>query len=358
DLVDRLVRRGYDLSEFALGLQEHLRNLLVARTMPDTRLIEAAPAVQARYGDVAAAMTEVDLLRQLTLVAEAETAMKASSQPRMRLELALARLAAMASAHDLNVALRAVERLEALAREGKLERSEVRGAKPETAAPAAQPPRGPVATTPPAYPGPAFPSPPVSRVAEPSPKQDLATVASETRPTPASPPPAAAPTRSPDPSVSDPAGLFSAPALRPRRPAPDAGPAAVAVLRTPDVEVVPQAGLGAVAAAWQALPGALSGPRLAAVVREAVPLAVEGATLVLGVPSDLHGQMLGEAADTLLEALRPRVGDGLRYVRCVVREPEATPMDAADPQTLAQELRRTSEVARTIFDTFGGEVVY
>ncbi|HYE58192.1 MAG TPA: DNA polymerase III subunit gamma/tau, partial [Rhodothermales bacterium] len=355
DLVDRLVRRGYDLAEFALGLQEHLRNLLVARTMPDTRLIEAAPAVQARYGDVAAAMTEADLLRQLTLVAEAETAMKASSQPRLRLELALARLAAMASAHDLNVALRAVERLEALAREGKLE---AQGPRPESTAPSAQPPRGPVATTPPVHPGPAYPTQPVSRVSESAPKQDLAPLTSETRPAPASPAPAAAPTRSSDPSASDPAGLFSAPALRPRRPAPDAGPAAVAVLRTPDVEVVPQAGLGAVAAAWQALPGSLSGPRLAAVVREAVPQAVEGATLVLRVPSDLHGQMLGEVADTLLDALRPRVGDGLRFVRCVVRAPETTPMDPEDPQTLAQELRRTSEVARNIFDTFGGEVVY
>jgi hypothetical protein len=126
----------------------------------------------------------------------------------------------------------------------------------------------------------------------------------------------------------------------------------------PEVEVVPQAGLGAVAAAWQSLPTDLSGPRLVAVVREAVPHAVEGATLIVRVPSDMHAQMLGEAAERLLDALRLRVGDGLRFLRCHVQAPEATPLDPADPQTLSQELRRTSEVARTIFDTFGGEVVF
>ena len=117
-LVDRLVRRGYDLAEFVGGMQEHLRNLLVARTMPDTRLIEASAEMQARYGDEAVRWMEADLLRQLALLADAEPAMRGSSQPRLRLELALLKLTALASAHDLNAALRAVERLDAHARAG------------------------------------------------------------------------------------------------------------------------------------------------------------------------------------------------------------------------------------------------
>ena len=353
DLVDRLVRRGYDLSEFALGLQEHLRNLLVAKMMPDTRLIEAAPAVQARYGDVVALMTEADLLRQLTLIAEAEAAMKASSQPRLRLELALVRLAALASAHDLNAALRAVDRLEALAREGRLPKAVDQPVAPEPARPL--PPQVRAAATPPAV-----------SVADPSPAPPISAAPSPVYHTPEPPRIAEPSTPPPAPLGPDPgaptseldAGLFGAPALRPRRAPEDVQHEVPTATLAPGIHVVPQAGLGAVAAAWQGLPDSLTGPRLIAMVREAMPHTVEAGTLVLRVPSELHAQMLGEAGEVLLGELRLRVGEAVRYLRCVVWHPEAPRLDPSDPQTLAQELRRTSEVARTIFDQFGGELVY
>ncbi|MDX1546389.1 MAG: DNA polymerase III subunit gamma/tau, partial [Rhodothermales bacterium] len=62
-LADRIVRAGYDLQEFLHGLAEHLRNLLVARTMPEGDLIEATEAVRARYAERSGAFAEADLLR-------------------------------------------------------------------------------------------------------------------------------------------------------------------------------------------------------------------------------------------------------------------------------------------------------
>lgn len=119
-LVDRIVRSGYDLQEFLTGLAEHLRNLLVARAMTDTSLIEAAEPTRERYAAAATAFSEVDLLRLLTLVSDAEESIKNSPQPRLRLETALLKMATITLAADLRQAIDKIDRLEKLAREGKI----------------------------------------------------------------------------------------------------------------------------------------------------------------------------------------------------------------------------------------------
>ncbi len=233
-LVDRLVRRGYDLAEFVGGMQEHLRNLLVARTMPDTRLIEASAEMQARYGDEAARWAEADLLRQLALLADAEPAMRGSSQPRLRLELALLKLTALASAHDLNAALRAVERLDAHARAG--------GALPVPVAAAPARPSAHVVEAPAPYA--AAPAPSASAPALPPPGDAPAFVRTPrplaAQPTPTAPPPAApssvvgrpsSPTAPPDDPFGD---EPPAAPLAPRAPAPPAA-------RTPESAAAPAA---------------------------------------------------------------------------------------------------------------------
>ncbi|HMB93829.1 MAG TPA: DNA polymerase III subunit gamma/tau, partial [Rhodothermales bacterium] len=119
-LVGEIMQSGYDLQEFLVGLAEHLRNLLVARTMEDTALIEAAEATRQRYGTTATHFSESDLLRLLMIVDEAQESIKSSTQPRMKLEMALLKMASLAHAADLRTALQQLDRLEKMAREGKL----------------------------------------------------------------------------------------------------------------------------------------------------------------------------------------------------------------------------------------------
>ena len=120
ELVDRIVREGYDLQEFLAGLAEHLRNLLVARTMEDDTLIEAAEATRTRYATISQQFAESDLLRLLTIAGDAEEDVKTTSQPRLKLEMALLRMAALPHSADLREALDAIDRLEQMAQDGRL----------------------------------------------------------------------------------------------------------------------------------------------------------------------------------------------------------------------------------------------
>lgn len=110
-VVEQIVRAGYDLQEFAVGLAEHLRNLLVARTMPNLSLIEAGETIRRRYAEAAQAFEEADLLRLLGLVTDLETRLKSSVHPRLQLELTLLRMASLPHVVDLRRALDLLERL-------------------------------------------------------------------------------------------------------------------------------------------------------------------------------------------------------------------------------------------------------
>jgi DNA polymerase-3 subunit gamma/tau len=119
-LVENVVASGYDLQEFLSGLSEHLRNLMVVGTMEDTALIEATDAMRRRYAQSARHFSEDDLLRLLMVAGEAEDAVKQSTQPRLRLEMALLKMAALPRAADLQETLTTLRRLEKMAHDGAL----------------------------------------------------------------------------------------------------------------------------------------------------------------------------------------------------------------------------------------------
>ena len=110
-MVDEILSQGYDLQEFLVGLSNHLRNLLVAVTMPDTSLIEAAESVKSRYADGGKQFTEPDLLRYLMILSEGEQQLRVSVQPRLQMELTLLKMASMAHAVDLREALKKLDDL-------------------------------------------------------------------------------------------------------------------------------------------------------------------------------------------------------------------------------------------------------
>lgn len=119
-IVERIVRRGYDLSEFLSGLTEHLRNALVLSSTGRDDLIDATEAMRARYRSLAERYEEAHILRLLALVDETSDQLRDAPQPRFKVELALTKMAHLAPAIDLREALEAIERLEEKAGDGKL----------------------------------------------------------------------------------------------------------------------------------------------------------------------------------------------------------------------------------------------
>ncbi|MDX1529941.1 MAG: DNA polymerase III subunit gamma/tau [Rhodothermales bacterium] len=119
-LVDGVVRRGYDLQEFLAGLAEHLRNLYAVAATGKADLVEADEAARTRYAAQQGRFGRPDLLRALMVVDEAEREIKASPQPRLKLELALLKLAHLEPVADLQALIGKLERLEAMAARGDL----------------------------------------------------------------------------------------------------------------------------------------------------------------------------------------------------------------------------------------------
>jgi DNA polymerase-3 subunit gamma/tau len=119
-LVRHVVRSGYDLQEFLVGLAEHLRNLLVARSLGGEALEEVAASTQATYAEEAGRFGEADLLRLLSIVGDAEEDVKNSPQPRLKLETTLLQMAQMRRVADLREVLQKIDRLEQMAEEGDL----------------------------------------------------------------------------------------------------------------------------------------------------------------------------------------------------------------------------------------------
>jgi DNA polymerase III subunit gamma/tau len=100
-LVDELMSGGYDLREFLSGLLEHLRNLLIARVVGNTSLIEASDLYRKRYSETAATFSVSDLLRAQRLVHATDQAMRFTAQSRFRLEADMVQLVTMPRAVDL-----------------------------------------------------------------------------------------------------------------------------------------------------------------------------------------------------------------------------------------------------------------
>ena len=110
-LVDDLMSGGYDLREFLSGLMEHFRNLLVARVVGATELIEASDVTRARYGETAAKFSVSDLLRAQRLIHGTDQALRYTAQPRFRLEADLVQLVTMPRAVDLAGLIEGIEEL-------------------------------------------------------------------------------------------------------------------------------------------------------------------------------------------------------------------------------------------------------
>ena len=393
-LIENAIRAGHDLQEFLAGLTEHLRNLLVARTMENTELIEAAEATQKRYAEAVAPFSEMDLLRLLTLAANAESTLRNSIQPRLKVETILLNMATIALGADLREALAKIDRLEAVEPDRRSPGST------DSKAPAGQRPPENTGSTTRKIPTPSPPkkqNAPAPRDATPhtppgDPEEKAAPKApplqedehpSEGVP-PATPPPAAAPVESPgsvrqpdaSPSIAD--TLFGEPLLPRDKARPEetlsnasrqnlAAEADTAVLEPVEtgMTVIPDENAEPIATIWNDLLEQVKKDKIQiwSMLHRTQPEGYNDGIIHIAVPDDFHRRVLTERAGYITGQLKSLVNVPIRTIQCAVREDMNTPGTDGAPETAAdfdpyeymERKRKENSVVREIFEQFGGE---
>ncbi len=333
-LVERIVRSGFDLQDFLVGLAEHLRNLLVARAMKDGTLIEAANATQQRYVKEAGSFTETVLIRLLMVVDETEQSIAVSSHPRLTLEMALIKMAGLSDAVNIQEALRQLERVEELAQQGRPLRR-AKSPAPAVEASAAEEPLSLPDTLP----------SPAPRSTTPAPKRDTSPdTARSGRSQPALP------------DMFAGGDLFGPPALPRSRPGTEPTAQSTTVVAAAQSE-----GVDSYVALWPDIVRMLKETKIqvGSMLGDSRPLSIEDGELVIGVPNDLHHRTLNEVADEVLVQFETRVPvQRLRFVVQAGVVPIAQDPATMDPREYIKLQRKENPVIRKLIDDFGAELVW
>ncbi len=100
-LFDEILRNGFDGNNFLVGLQDHLRNLLVVQDEKTIQLLEVSDSLKGRYLEQAAKSSSSFLLSALNISNQFELNYKMSKNQRLHVELCLMKLAHLPSAIKL-----------------------------------------------------------------------------------------------------------------------------------------------------------------------------------------------------------------------------------------------------------------
>jgi len=123
ELVEEINRRGYDIKEFLAGLNEHLRNILIAKTTESTTLIEASDVLRKRYAEEAKSFSIADILRLQRLVNGTESAIRWSTQPRFKLEADIIQMITLPGAAEVGTLIQQIDTLKKKLHEGSFSES-------------------------------------------------------------------------------------------------------------------------------------------------------------------------------------------------------------------------------------------
>jgi len=118
-LVEEIIKSGYDLREFIGGLADHLRSLLIVCSTKSTQLLEVSEHYKSRYEEDAKQFSEQDILRYIKQVNEIDQSIRWAAQPRYRLEAGLIQMVKMDSGIQISELLQQIDDLK-----GKLNRNE------------------------------------------------------------------------------------------------------------------------------------------------------------------------------------------------------------------------------------------
>jgi DNA polymerase-3 subunit gamma/tau len=101
-LINEVIFKGFDGSEFLTGFGEHLRNLLIAKTPATVELMEVSNDIKDKYLQQAMLCSAEFLLGALELNSRAELHYKESNNKRLTMELALLQMAGLVKKKSLN----------------------------------------------------------------------------------------------------------------------------------------------------------------------------------------------------------------------------------------------------------------
>ena len=361
DLVGRLTTEGYDLKEFLGGLAGHLRNLLVTVSTHTGDLIEATSAVKEQYLEHGKNFSETQLLRLLMILAQTEESLARSSQPRLAAELGLLKMAAANNAIDLRQAMRRLNVLEKAVADHPQRISDGADVKPEQTNPT-KPEKAPSQEIAPKAKSqresfdvlPAAPEQLADQI--PARKKSSET---EKRSTSQSSPP------EPTPTPAGP-GLFGPPAINkksgPRNSAADSGSVegslAVSVAAPPRIP-------DSIEEIWLKYVSTIKSLRIhvGSLLQHGAPVEIKGSAVLVAIPDDFHRRLLDNQHDFLLKHLNAASEIQYKKIEFVVRQitgsdEDDSSRDEFDPYEYMKRKRQESPIVKSIFEDFGGELVW
>jgi DNA polymerase III subunit gamma/tau len=107
--ADYIYAEGYDFGEVLIGLEEHFRNYMVAKSSSDAHLIDGSEEQIARYQEQKDAFSIEDLLRLIKLAADTENLIRRSSNARLHFEVALVKMVKMSGSVQLGALMAQLE---------------------------------------------------------------------------------------------------------------------------------------------------------------------------------------------------------------------------------------------------------
>jgi DNA polymerase-3 subunit gamma/tau len=104
DIVEQILSAGYDLNEFILGLEEHIRNLILEKiSLDNQKSSQSSNDSKHSYN-----FSDADLLRMAEIVRKAEREIKYAELPRIVCELMLFKLVNMSNTLQLETLINAI----------------------------------------------------------------------------------------------------------------------------------------------------------------------------------------------------------------------------------------------------------
>lgn len=100
-LLEEIMERGFEPKDFIVGLTIHFRNLLVCLEPRTVSLMETSDNVKKRYQEQTASMAPTFLLNAFNLCSESEKEARYATHPRLKVELALLKLAHLTEAIEI-----------------------------------------------------------------------------------------------------------------------------------------------------------------------------------------------------------------------------------------------------------------
>ncbi|MCU0642932.1 MAG: DNA polymerase III subunit gamma/tau [bacterium] len=110
-LVEDLFNNGYDLVEFLLGVNEHLRNILITKTVKSADFVEASDNYKQKYHQIVNNFEEQDLLRLIQIVSDSQYGIKRSSNPRLYLEMVVTKMIQLDKVQKIDALIQSLDSL-------------------------------------------------------------------------------------------------------------------------------------------------------------------------------------------------------------------------------------------------------